>query len=227
MMKKCISLMMALLMCAALVCPVFATGDSVFVPSISYKDSPEVEDAEMGGEEVDDCLIVTSVAEAEEGSTDISQEERDALLEVYEQIEAGEMELPLEEDYVVRELVDVSFEYSDCVQPGHGKEEETAKEDTTITITFDLGVSPDTDVVVLVYVDGEWVPAESVVNNGDGTVTVVLEDIGIVAFCVEAEADRPQTGDVMGSQLILWIVLMAASLAAVVVLLISRKKHRK
>ena len=44
---------------------------------------------------------------------------------------------------------------------------------------------PPVEVAVFSYVDGEWIEAVSVTNNGDGTVTVVFEDICPVAFAVK------------------------------------------
>lgn len=223
-MRKVMCLIFVLAFCLTLACPVFA---DTFVPSISYKDGPDIEDAEMGDETVTDCLVVTSIKEAEEKSTDITQEERDLLLEVYDELDSGDMELPVEDgDYVVRELVDVSFKNEDCIVPEHGHKEELAEDGTTVTIRFDLGVKPSTDVVVLVYIDGQWVPVEDVTNNGDGTVTCVFEDICPVAFCVEADAEIPpaQTGDLEGRNLILWFALMGASFCGILVLVLLRRK---
>ena len=90
-----------------------------------------------------------------------------------------------------------------------------------------MGVGKGVEVIVMVYINGQWVPAEKVTNNGDGTVTVVFEDICPVAFVVEKdEADGPaQTGDVLGQDLMLWVVLMVLSMAAIVVLNIYRRKR--
>lgn len=226
-MKRFLSLMVALLVCLSLACPAFA-AETTFVPSITYKDEPDIEDVEMDGENAGGCLVVSSISDAKNKSTDISQEDRDLLLDVYDKLEDGSMKLPLENDeYVIRELVDVSFKQTTCVDAEHGHKEWLAQEGNTISVTFDLGVARGTEVVVLVYIDGEWKPIESVVNNGDGTVTCVFEDICPVAFCVESDkADVPaQTGDTMGQNLILWVVLMVASLAAIIVLMVRRRKH--
>ena len=223
-MKKVMCLLLALSLCMAFACPAMAS-ESVFVPSISYKDGPEIEEAEMDGEDVGDCLIVTTITEAKEQTTDIYQEDRDLLLEVYEELASGEMELPLEEDYVVRELVDVSWQKTTCVEEEHGHKEWLQEEDTTVTVTFDLGVSADEDVTVLVYIDGEWVEAVSVINNGDGTVTVVFEDLCPVAFCVERRYEPPKTGDVVADKLHLFAILLAASAAGLVGMMVWRKKY--
>lgn len=220
---------MALLICSALTGPAFAAENS-FVPSISYKDGPEIEEAKQGEESIRSCIVVTSIPDAKNKSTDIYQEDRDLLLEVYEALSDGSMELPLDKDYVIRDLVDVSFKKTECVEPGHGHKEELAKENTTITITFDMGLTKGVEITVMTYIDGEWVPAKSVVNNGDGTITCVLEDICPVVFCVEEDYNYkpPKTGDEFGRSLPVWIALMVGSLIAIVVLIILyRKKDKK
>ena len=201
------------------------SGENIFVPSIPYKDGPDIEEGEMDGEDVGDCLEITTITEAKEQTTDISQEARDLLLEVYEELKEGEMELPLDEDYVVRELIDVSWKESTCIEPEHGHKEWLEEEDTTLTVTFDLGVGPDEEVVVLVYIDGEWVEAVSVINNGDGTVTVVFEDICPVAFCVEKRYAPPQTGDAAADKLYIFAALLGAAVLGLVGLVVWRKKH--
>lgn len=229
MMKRTIALIAALVLCMSFACSAFAAEDT-FVPSIGYKDGPEIDKAVMDGEDVTACLEVTSISEAEEQSTDITQDERDLLLDVYGDLSDDSMKLPLEDgSYVVRELVDVSFRATDCVGEGDGHKEKLAQPGVTISVDFDLGVKADTDVKVLVYINGEWVFAESVTNNGDGTVTVVLEDICPVAFCVEEGAEEvpPYTGIAADRNLVLWIAVMAVSLASMIVLMVQRRKNGK
>jgi len=214
------------MLCMVLSLPVSA-AQTDFVPSVTYKDGPEVEGAELNGEGVGDCLVITSIREAKEKTTDIYQEDRDLLLEVYKEITNGNMDLPLEEDYVVLELVDVSFAANGCVEPKHLHKEELAKENTTLEVDFSLDVDPGVKVVVLVYLDGEWIPVETV-NNGDGTVTCVFEDICPVAFAVpdDTRLEPPKTGDT--SNIGLWAAVMLLALAGIVVTaLIYRSKTKR
>ena len=224
-MKKIVALILALVLCLAVAAPAFAAG--TFVPSVSYKDGPEIEDAEMDGQKVDACLIVSSVADAKNKTTDIGQDDRDQLVEVYDALLGGTMKLPIEEDHVIRDLVDVSFAETGCVGQNHGHEEWLAQPGNTVTVTFDLGVAKSEEVFVMVYVDGQWVPAEKVINNGDGTVTVVFEDICPVAFCVvDDKVDGPaQTGDAEGQDIFQWIVIMIASVISMVALTVHRRKR--
>lgn len=226
-MKKVISLFVVAFLCFALAVPAFAT-DTEFVPSITYKDGPDALSAMMDGEDVSDCIVVTSIKEANEKTTDIAQDERDLLLDIYDQLSNGEMVLPLDGDYVIRELVDLSFKYGDCRNDdAHGgKDGKLGQEGITLTVDFDLDVSASADLQVLAYVDGEWQSAKGVKINADGTVTVEFEDICPVVFCVDARSTEapPQTGDVLGGNWILWVVVLMVSAAAIVVLLINRRK---
>ena len=227
-MKKFVSLMIALLLFVGLVCPAMAS-ENVFVPSISYKDGPEIVEAEMDDKDVEGCLVVTTITDARNKVTDIGQEDRDLLLEVYEKLDNGSMKLPLEEDYVIRELVDVSWKKTACVEADHGHKEWLEEAGNTVTVTFDMGVNKDTDVVVMVYVDCQWVEAESVKNNGNGTVTVEFEDICPVAFCVKRadQVEPPKTGDAAVKNLPVFIALMAVSAVALVALVVLRARKRK
>ena len=226
-MKKAICLLVAVLLCASMVFPAFAE-DNDFVDSITYKDGPKILRAEMDGEDVTRCLIITSILEARNKSTDILQDERDLLLEVYEALSNGSMTLPVDFDYVIRELVDLSFRYEECrVQTDHDEDVKILEDGVVLTVDFDLGVGADAVVSVLTYEDGVWTPIVSVTNNGDGTVTCVFEEKCPVVFLVDqssynASAD---TGDAQGTQIGLWIGLLCVSAVALVgIVLVSRKK---
>ena len=154
-MKKWICFALVLLLCMTLLLPAMAAEN--FVPSIEYKDGPEIEDAVMDGEDMAQCLVVTSILKAREKSTDIYQQDRDILLGVYDALCDGGMKLPLEESYVIRELVDVSFRKTPCIQGEHAHKEKLAEEKVTLSVKFDLGIKKDDKLFVLVYIDGKWV----------------------------------------------------------------------
>ena len=225
-MKKVICLLVVLMLCLSMAVPAFAAEDD-FVPSIGYKDGPEIIKGEQDGKDVTDCLIVTTIKEAEEKSTDITQDDRDLLLDVYDKLMNDEMTLPIECDYEIRDLVDVSYKYEDCrTAEGHGnKPEELKEEGVTVTITFDMGLCPREVLEVYVYINGQWVAVENVVNNGDGTLTVEFEDICPVAF-VKTLCNAAPTGDAARSQLGIFIGLMVVSAAAIVVLLCLKGKKK-
>ena len=230
-MKRLVCLLAVMLICCSLVMPAFAAEG--FVPSISYKDGPDAENAYLQDgshekEDVGNCIVVSSIKEAEEKSTDIYQETRDLLLDVYKQLDEGSMKLPLDnEKYVIRELVDVSFRKITCHEDEHTHDPELEQPEVTATVKFDLGVPKNIKVRVFTYNDGVWNEVKDVTNNGDGTVTCVFDHFCPVAFCVEvnAVAESPKTGDQIAA-MILWVVLLIVSAAALVVLLVLRKKKK-
>ena len=222
-MKRLLCIMIILAFCLTLACPAFAE-EGTFVPSISYKDGPDIIDGEMKEENVEDCLIVTSIRGAVEKTTDISQGARDLLLEVYKKLDSGEMRLPMEEDYVIRELVDLSWKQMDCIEELHVHEDDLEKDGITVTVDFYLGVKASSQILVFAYRDGKWGEVESAINNGDGTITCVFEHFCPVAFCVRDPKGGSETGDIAGRNLMLWFVLMAVSSAAIIT--ISYKRYR-
>jgi hypothetical protein len=230
-MKKLICLLTVLALAMAFACPVFAA--EAFVPSISDKEEPDIvpdENGVMGeiwkDDEVVDkveggCLVITPISEAET-STEIPEDAREELLYVYKELLEGDMTLPYEQDgldpetMVIRELIDASWLCEDhpaMLEP----------EGVTIDLTFDIGVDADTKVYVYVYIDGVWT-AVPVINNGDGTVTCTFEELCPIAFCVAAGTGKPpvQTGDEFNPTI--WIVLLAVSAAALVGVVVLRRK---
>ena len=238
-MKKIIALLTVLMLCAAMVVPASAANE--FTPSVSNKPAPEIVpvvdpngDPAIGEiindiEEIIDyvyqpCIVVTPVSEANT-STEIPADAKDMLLDVYAKLQSGEMSIPSEtlfggdldnDDMVIRDLFDVTFlceEHPAMLEPAG----------IVFRITFDIGVEAGVDVYTTTYKNGEWVKAVSTVNNGDGTVTCLIEDFCPVAFSVEVEDDEPveppvQTGDQAGEQLFIWIAVAAVALVAVVAL---------
>ena len=220
-MRKIICLLCVLVLCMSLACPVFA-AQNTFVPSITYKDTPDIDDAQQNGENTGSCLVTSSIDDAR-AAGDKATEDQQELLDLYAKLDNGTMKLPLEGNFVIRDLISVTFDQVGCIDPSHGHEEWLAQPGNCIDLTFDLGVSRGTDVQVLVYKDGQWTPAEDVVNNGNGTVTCTLEDLGTIAFCVENAKDIPKTGD---NGVILWVAVMAVCAAAAVSVLALRRKDR-
>ena len=224
-MRKLSAIALVALLLATLVVPAFA-AENEFAPSIGYKDGPELDKAEMNKEDVTPCLIITSVLQAKNKETDITQPERNLLIEIYNQLLSNEMVLPLEkDDFVVRELVDVSWRYSDCVQVDHRMDEWLSRPNNTVTVTLKTNIPSDLEVVVLVYVNEQWVQVAQVTRNSDNSLTCVFEEIGPVAICVrEKDGEPPKTGDSVGRILWLWILLLVTSFGALTVLVLNRRK---
>ena len=225
-MKKGITAIALLALCLSLICPALATEDT-FVPSISYKDGPEIIEAEQKEEAVKPCLVVTSLKAAVEKSTDISQENRDLLMEAYEKLNSGEVKLPGSEGYVIRELVDISWKQVGCVEEKHTHEDDLNVEGVTVTIELEMGIDANTDLLVYSYHDGQWEPVKVAQNNGDGTITCVFEHFCPVAFCVKTNQDNDQTGDITAQSMLLWIALMVVSATTIAVLSYNRRKYAR
>ncbi len=230
-MKRVLSLVIVMTLCISLLASFAFASD--FVPSIGDKDHPEI--VPVGGDVVgqivapdgtvvDDvetgCLVVTPVSEAN-SSTEIPEEARETLLDVYEQLSNGSMELPYDssvnpDEMVIRDLFDLSFlcqEHPQMLADGN-----------TLKVTFDLGVSAGETVVAMVYVDGQWVNVE-LINNGDGTVTCFFSSVCPVVFSVRENALPPQTGDTATDSMIMWAAILGTAVVAlVVVLVVYRKK---
>ena len=253
-MKRIICLTMVIVLVFALASSVFA-AKAEFVPSISYKDHPEIvpvepkpgtgaqpDDKVVVGEIVNkdnnevvedvhsEQLVVTPVSGAND-STEIPEAAKDQLLDIYEKLTECTMEIPYEKidpaidpsDMVIRDLFDVS-----SVDENH--QQVAGKDDMAVKVTFDLGVAADVDVYCMTYVNGEWVPAVSVMNNGDGTVTIVMEAFGPVVFSVETAGSvtpPAQTGDRFGAQLPIWAAIMTVSALALVVILVMGNRKRQ
>ena len=223
-MRRLIGWIAVFVLCFSMACPAQAAE---FVPSAGYKDHPNVdgpiklvdEDGNVVDDVDDGCLVITSVAEAED-SDEIPEDAKKELLDVYQKLTDGTMTLPYVDDqeYVIRDLIDISLICDD------GHKEKLEEEGVYLELTFELGVVPGIEVVVMVYIDGQWVAVPGVTNNGDGTVTVLFEDICPVTFSVPVESHNPpaQTGDTSG--ILIWTAVLVVSAAALVVLLISRRK---
>lgn len=184
-----------------------------------------------------ECLIITSVAEAET-DPDIPEDAKKLLLDLYKQMTADDAKLSelcpaLDElvkeqlgedasadDLVVKDFFDITDICDEIATflPQHG---------ATLDLTFEVGIGANEYIVAMVYVDGEWVPAVSTTNNGDGTVTVVFDKICPVAFLVPGSGSNfstvsPTTSDM--SDAILWSFVMLCSLVTIVALVIYRRK---
>ena len=273
MMRRLICLMLAMLLCASLVVSAFAT-ESVFTPSVPAKDKPtivEIKDNQganaigvtSGGVDsfiYEDCLLLTAVSEAKKGGSTLETYDEEAhalLLEVYEALKSGEMQIPYEKfsldpnNMVIRDLFDASWLCEDLqnvsAHPDNkGHEEIVAPEGVVFTFTLDLGVASDEKVHVFTYKNHEfeengersWDEIVDVVNNGDGTVTSTFEHLCVIAVCIETDGKTgsnsatspsvgPYTGDQFGQNLSLWIGLIVVSAVALVVILVMINKKKK
>lgn len=193
-MKKTITSICAVLTAAMLVLPVSAAkytpsvtqkgAPTAFTPSVQQKGAPTVEqtgarvmalvDLSKASKEVQEAVeeAYKVIAEAES-----LEEAVPTLADVLK-----EMDTDLTaEDLVVRDLFYLELE----------KElEETLEKEKEVAISFEVeGMEEDDFLMVMVFVDGEWVivDAENVEIGEDETVTVTFEAVGPIAFVTEKD----------------------------------------
>lgn len=173
-MKKVLTVMTVVVLSMALSISAFAVG---FVGSATAEQAPTIVGGgtTSGDSEGGSSLVIVPVAGADE--SDLTDEQKEELKSVYDQISKGEMEFPEE---VGKELGDNA-----AVKDVFYLDGELAEGETT-EVTLDAGIGADEKVVVAVLVDGKWVTVPAV-NNGDGTITLTMDVLGTVAIFVEGE----------------------------------------
>ena len=215
-MRKFICVLVALLICASAALPVLAAPGE-FVPSIEYKDGPTVVGGSTSdGTDISDKITINTIEGALKGDSDMSDEDREALLEVYEDLKQPESTAPVDKEDVVLDIFDVKVDH---------------KEGTSSSITFDFDLPADVEVDIVIRTEGEWIviDKEDITYNADGTITVVIPSDGIIVVTVPSDfrEDIPQTGDQIGSNIAIWVALLAVSAVALVaVVVLSKRKVR-
>ena len=181
-MKKITAIFMTAIMMIVMAMPAFATD---FVDSVTGQPAPGVEDVTVVDKDNnvidnkgDSGIRITPISEKDT----LPDDDKEALEDVFEGLTDGTMDIPQEvedafgDDAVVKDLFDVT------------PDDEVAKElenGNKVKFKLDVDVDPDEDVMVAAWVDGEWVMADEVVNNGDGTITVTMSKLCPVAVFVK------------------------------------------
>lgn len=195
-MKKTITSICAVLTAAMLVVPVSAAKytpsvtqkgaptAAAFTPSVQQKGAPTVEQT---------GVRVTALVDLSKASKEVQEtvEEAYKIIAEAESLEEAvptladvlkEMDTDLTaEDLVVRDLFYLELE----------KElEETLEKEKEVAVTFEVeGMEADDFLMVMVFVDGEWVivDAENVEMGEEEEVTVTFEAVGPIAFITEKD----------------------------------------
>ena len=195
-MKKTITSICAVLTAAMLVLPVSAAKytpsvtqkgaptAAAFTPSVQQKGAPTVEQT---------GVRVTALVDLSKAPKEVQEtvEEAYKIIAEAESLEEAvptladvlkEMDTDLTaEDLVVRDLFYLELE----------KElEETLEKEKEVAISFEVeGMEKDDFLMVMVFVDGEWVivDAENVESSEDEEVTVTFEAVGPIAFVTEKD----------------------------------------
>lgn len=186
-MKNAIKIFVALLVVCAMAVTVSA---DVFTPSVEQKEAPAVVADETGnvgvvvnaeGEVIATvaatAIEITSVAKVEEAPAEVKEAVETAMAALEEAVAA-------EEEMAGMTITDVVY-----VGTSDAAVEEALENGGSIVLNFDLKVSPKANVKVMAFVDGAWVvlPADAVVVNEDGTVSVTVSQVGVYAFAVEKD----------------------------------------
>lgn len=174
-MKKAIQFICVLLVVAMLAVPVSAAG---FTPSVEQKGAPVAAEKDVA---------VTALVDLEKAPAEVKKVVEEAhkviadaksVVKAVPAVETAlkEMKATVKaEDLVVRDLFYVALD-KDLAE---GEEK---------TVTFKAeGLEKDDILIVMVYVDGEWVviDAENVKITKNGEVKVTFEVVGPVAFVTE------------------------------------------
>lgn len=195
-MKKTITSICAVLTAAMLVVPVSAAKytpsvtqkgaptAAAFTPSVQQKGAPTVEQT---------GVRVTALVDLSKAPKEVQEtvEEAYKIIAEAESLEEAvptladvlkEMDTDLTaEDLVVRDLFYLELE----------KElEETLEKEKEVAISFEVeGMEADDFLMVMVFVDGEWVivDAENVEIGEEEEVTVTFEAVGPIAFITEKD----------------------------------------
>lgn len=242
-MKKILCLLTVLLLCVNLAVPAFAT-EGAFVPSITYKPEPEIVPVigEDGGEYIgvvvegddiisyveDGCLRITPIAHIWDPEEEVPEYIEEALTTVYEGLNEGTMEIPYAQaaldmaaqngkKLIVRDLFDARWS---CEE----HPEMLAPVGVTVKLTFDMGVMPDAELFAhsVDETTGEWEEAVEVVNNQDGTVTVELEHLCVVAISMAIDSGEAPVEE--GPNMLWWIILLIVAVIALLFFLLRKKK---
>jgi hypothetical protein len=127
---------------------------------------------------------------------------------------------------VIRDLVHVGFTV-DCLESGDGHAEKLDQKNATLAVTFHLGIDANTNVLVMSYLHGQWIPVDKVVNHGDGTVSCELEDVGPVVFVVCDQAVEPLPGEQGVRNWMWWLLLLLICIAVLTRMLLKRLKRSR
>ncbi len=221
-MKKILSVVLALFIFMSMGLTVFA-APGTFLESPSNNPAPELTEATNESEDCTADVVITGYSDRE----NLSDELRKQLDDAYGSIASATDLTKLNDDLAkiakdknipgsslaVSELFDMH--YIDC---------ETHDEHGNFIITL----KPETlknFVGLMQYINGEWklVKNAKVINGNQ--LSFKVKDLSAMAIVVNPDADKPstQTGD--NSKIIIYIVIMAISAAAIAIIMVRSKKQ--
>lgn len=272
-MKKIVTFLLTLTLFASMSLSAFATSGT-FVPSITQKGAPQVVTTGDKTEDGVDIIaividkntgevvyrvpvgsfIITALTELDNASH-LTKEDIELLRTIYKEFSEGTKTLSetteelnklvqkyfngekTADDLVIKDLFDLTVVSEELANY-------LAQEDTRLILTFDMNLEPGQFVTIMTFKNNEWVIAEDIVNNGDGTVTAAFKNFCPVMVLVEgAEADAPAVSEPPAEDTVetmdpvesdtsaafpWWIILIIAVIAIVAVVAAkTRKKESK
>ncbi len=203
-MKKIFAIFAAVMIMLSMSVAAFATevGDDGYIVSPGHKPG-----------DTDEDIIITHYDDIDDAHPEV---DRDDFQDAYDELKNADDLKDLNEDIkdgaVVRDLYDITL-----VDDAKKEFEENGK----ITVTFDTGFTDD-NFQIIQRTENGWEIITGTLNP-DGSVTVVLTNLGQVAFLTvpaEGGVDGPQTSDPMFAIL---VCLAAAGVAGAVVVYCRRK----
>lgn len=225
-MKKTASVILAVMMIFALSLTAFAARDS-FTPSVEAKGAPEIVPQEFNGalydafvlesgeiikglhivdeEQPDGEIIVTAYSDIEVADPRVNVIYfEESYKEILSAQELQELNEAIPEGMLVRDFFDVTLV---------GTYENIFDEGKSLMVTFDTGIEAGANIKVLTRCSDEtgWQFVNKVTNNGNGTVTVIFDELCPVIFLVDKDDDAvvtsPETSDVNAAAI--WLSLAA------------------
>ena len=244
-MKKCLTMLLALVMLVALMLPVSA-AKSDFVPSAEVKPAPGIVEkpGENGIPAVGEIvmpdgtvipvpgagIIITPLAGADDAKKPATTE---TLKDAYDSIKNAEnLEDVVDLEDWIKDGVDPDdLVISDMFHVDLDEYKDKLDEGGEFKVTFEV----DDDVIgVLVYIDGKWtvLPKDKFTDNGDGTFTLKLSQSGVVAFVknvgsVNVDPEKPGVSSpTTGDMTVVYVVMSAVLLAAAAFFALAAKKQK-
>lgn len=190
-MKKIINALMCVGLMISLSIPAFAT----YVPSPSFNgfthllpNTTLVTSNENVVLNEDDIQIVTLSAQDK-----MTDEQKEEMTRAYDALESGDLSKAIPNLNTVLNDADMGITADDLaiidmafVVVSDDVKVRLADENAKISVSLKLDVDTKDALVVLSFVDNKWdvVPFENVIVNDDGTVTITMDNVGLIAFAI-------------------------------------------
>ena len=158
-------------------------------------------------------FIVTPYSEIDDAHEDVDVDEfREAHDELKNTDSLSDLVDGVKDNSVVREIYDVTVE---------DELKDTVFDDGSKEITLDIGIKDGNFQIIFRNNDG-WSLFENYKDNGDGTVTLTVSELGVFAILVAGSDDNgpPQTSDPM------FVIVAVMAVSALATVVVASKKRK-